>query len=108
MAMGFSCTRGPDKTPYSSIRLEVIRDGIEDYEYLALLERLIDRTAQLPSARRPGQPVLDQAERLCHVPDSISRSMTEFTKRPSDVRARRRAIADMLDRLWTLAGVVDP
>jgi hypothetical protein len=28
---------GPDGVPYSSLRLEAIRDGIEDYEYLHLL-----------------------------------------------------------------------
>ncbi len=33
---------GPDMTPYPSLRLEIIRDGIDDYEYLALLRRRID------------------------------------------------------------------
>ncbi len=33
---------GPDGTPYSSIRLENFRDGMEDYEYLFMLRELLD------------------------------------------------------------------
>ena len=45
---------GKEMTPLPSIRLEVIRDGVEDYEYLVLLEQaagdeavkgLVDRIA---------------------------------------------------------------
>ncbi len=42
---GTLCYWGPDLTLYPSIRLDAIRDGLEDYEYLALLRRLADRAA---------------------------------------------------------------
>jgi len=34
---------GPDGTPYSSVRLENFRDGMDDYEYLYLLKELLSK-----------------------------------------------------------------
>jgi len=93
---------GPDFTPYSTIRLEVIRDGIEDYEYLALLARLVAKAKALPKAKRPPADLLHAAEALCVVPEAISRSMTDYTKDPNAILDRRRQVADMLDRLTAL------
>jgi hypothetical protein len=90
---------GPDWTPYSSIRLEVIRDGVEDYEYLALLARLVERAKGLAPERRPAAAVLSEAERLCMVPDTIARSMTDYTKEPQPLLERRRRVGDMIERL---------
>ena len=65
---------GPDG-PLSSIRLEAIRDGIEDYEYLRLLER---KTASLTKKRstparqkllRASQRVLAAARRAANKAD---------------------------------------
>lgn len=71
---------GPDMTPLSSIRLENIRDGIEDYDYLAMLEHLAleaDDTAATALARsiedvagtlaqpvRDPQKLLDRREKI--------------------------------------------
>lgn len=90
---------GPDWTPYSSIRLEVIRDGVEDYEYLALLARLVERAKGLEPERRPADSVLAEAERLCGVPDTIARTMTDHTKEPQVLSERRRQVGDMIERL---------
>jgi hypothetical protein len=38
---GYLLYPGPDGVPYSSIRLEALRDGLEDYEYLWLLKDLV-------------------------------------------------------------------
>ncbi|MCK5805409.1 MAG: DUF4091 domain-containing protein, partial [Lentisphaeria bacterium] len=86
---------GPDMTPWPSQRLEIIRDGIEDYEYLALLRSLLDDG---PSTKT-DTPLRAQARRLLIVPDGISKSFTEFTSDPQTVRTRRREIADMIEKL---------
>ena len=52
-----------------------LRDGIEDYEYLAILARLRGRDAVLP-----------------HV-EAISRSMTDFSRDPVRLEQVRRRIA---------------
>lgn len=88
---------GPDWTPYSSIRLEVIRDGVEDYEYLALLAELVERARALAPERRPA--LFETAEGLCRVPDAITRSMTDYTKDPADLFDRRRRVADAIEGL---------
>ena len=93
---------GPNFTPYSSIRLEVIRDGIEDYEYLALLSHLVEQVSALPLARRPGRDLIEEAEALARVPDTISRSLTDYTKDPRVIFQRRRQIGDMVERLSAL------
>ena len=90
---------GRDMTPIPSIRLEVIRDGIEDYEYLALLSRLVAKAKTLPTSDRPPAPLMRQAEELCTVPESISRSMTDYTADPQIVFDQRRKIADMIELL---------
>ena len=90
---------GPNMIPYPSIRLEVIRDGIEDYEYLAFLSQLVKRAQALPVAVRPESELLAGAEELCRVPMTISRSMAEYTRQPGDILDRRREIGDMIERL---------
>ena len=95
---------GPNLTPYSSIRLEVIRDGIEDYEYLALLTRTLAAAKALPRAKQPPQALIEEAEALCVVPEHISRNMSVYTNCPEDIFARRRQVADMVERLAVLVG----
>jgi hypothetical protein len=74
--------------PVDSIRWEMLRDGVEDYEYLVILERLFE-------SRREDIPVDKRGiyEGLLEVPDNISQSLTEFTKDPAPIEARRDAIA---------------
>ena len=93
---------GPKLTPYPSIRLEVIRDGIEDYEYLALLARLIARAEELPARRRPPPELLRKAKALSRVPSTLSRSLTDYTHTPAHVLERRRQVADAIERLTAL------
>jgi hypothetical protein len=80
--------------PVGSIRWEMLRDGIEDYEYLGMLQRLLDKhRAQLSPQQR------QRYKQLLTVPDSISKSMTEFTKDPAPIAKRRRAVAQAIETL---------
>jgi hypothetical protein len=90
---------GPSFTPWPSIRLEVIRDGIEDYEYLALLSKLLARAKALPPNQRPPEALCTEAEELCRVPETISRGMTDYTTDPQAIFQRREAVGGMIDRL---------
>ena len=95
---------GPDRTPYPSLRLEVVRDGIEDYEYLALLSRCVEGVKALGPANRPSSEIIEQAEALCRVPETISRSFTDYTKDPDAILARRKAVGDMIEKLSAILG----
>jgi len=91
---------GPDG-PVPSIRLAVLRDGMEDYEYLHRLRELVTRVRQ-----RTAQPdaagahaLLAQAERLLAIDPSLVASMREYTGDPDVLSARRSAIATAIEQL---------
>ena len=75
-----------------SVRLANIRDGIEDYEALAVLEAL---TARLD--RQRDAQLIAENQALLAVPDDLTVSLTEYTQDPSVLlRARRRLDAQIL------------
>jgi hypothetical protein len=72
------------EAPNGTMRLEILRDGIEDYEYFAMLSRL-----------DPKNPLLK-------VPESVSESLTRFTIRPEPIKKHRRRLAKEIERLGGL------
>ena len=83
--------------PVESMRWEMLRDGIEDYEYLAMLRRQLEEKADQLSAEE-----LSSWSALLTVPDEISSSLTRFTEDPAPIEAHRRAVAQALERLSRL------
>jgi len=82
--------------PVSSIRWEMLREGIEDYEYLYLLRELLNqRRADLAPEK------IEACEALLKVPESITKDMTTFSTDPEPIYARRRAIAEAIEQLVT-------
>jgi len=80
--------------PVDSVRLEMLRDGLEDYEYMVLLERLIEK----------HRNVLSEADykrhaALLEVPESISTDLTHFTTDPAPIEAHRGAVARAIEEL---------
>ena len=74
--------------PVDSVRLEMLRDGIEDYEYFAMLKRLLaSKGAKLDPRTR------ENLEALLKVPAAVSASLTSFTKDPAPIEAHRDALA---------------
>jgi hypothetical protein len=81
--------------PIPSIRWELLRDGIEDYEYLWLLKQEIARLKQAgasPDACR-------EAETLLEVPPDICTSLTEFATTPEPIHTHRAKVAEAIERL---------
>ena len=83
---------GRDLAPLSSLRLAVIRDGVEDYDYFRLLEE---------AARSPNAPaeLAEQAKALLEMGPEVSRSATRFCKDPEVLQHRRNAVAEMIELL---------
>ena len=67
--------------PNGSMRLEILRDGIEDYEYFAVLRRL-----------DPDNPLLS-------VPPDVTTDLDTFTTRPGPIKAHRLRLAREIERL---------
>jgi len=80
--------------PVDSIRWEMLRDGVEDYEYLAILSRVL--------AAKKDELSPEQHRRfaaLLEVPDTITKDMTTFTKDPTPIETRRDQIAQAIVEL---------
>ncbi len=83
--------------PVDSIRWEMLRDGVEDYEYLARLRDLIERKG---STLAPEEKA--RYESLLDVPADITADMTKFTADPAPIMARRQAVARAVEALERL------
>ncbi|HYA48638.1 MAG TPA: glycoside hydrolase domain-containing protein [Burkholderiales bacterium] len=89
---------GKDKTKYlagpvNSIRWEILREGIEDYEYFKLLEK----AAATAGARAPR--TVREAKALLDLPASLFKSGQEYTKDPHALLAHRAKVASAIEKL---------
>ena len=81
---------GPGGKPLPTQRLENFRDGLEDYAYVKLLE------AKLAAGGLTAAQAV-RARELIAVPDSVMRSMTDFSRNPADISAWRDEMADLIE-----------
>ncbi|MBN2130768.1 MAG: DUF4091 domain-containing protein [Sedimentisphaerales bacterium] len=83
--------------PVDSIRWEMLRDGIEDYEYMVMLQRLLkSKAAGLSDAERK------KYQRLLEVPADVTKDMTTFTKDPAPLETHRDRVARAVEALVAL------
>jgi hypothetical protein len=80
--------------PVSSIRWEMLREGVEDYEYLYKLREMIAAHRDRLDADR-----LNRYEALLEVPDEITSDMTTFTTDSTPIYQRRQAVAEAIESL---------
>ncbi len=80
--------------PVDSIRWEMLRDGIEDYEYFVILKRLLDAKADKLDAQTRAR-----YEGLLTVPEDVTRDMTTFTVAPAPLERHRVEVARAIARL---------
>ncbi|OQB34477.1 MAG: hypothetical protein BWY07_00102 [Candidatus Hydrogenedentes bacterium ADurb.Bin170] len=77
-----------DQGPINSIRWEVIRDGIEDYDYLALLTEYRRRLSSL----RNADALMKQAAEAYNLSEIIP-SLVSYTQDPVRLQTKREALA---------------
>lgn len=82
---------GKPDTPVNSVRLELTRDGIEDYDYLALLQKA--------SAKAKGADAAT-ARKLLDVSD-LTPAFNRYVTDPQRLAARREEIARLVEALNT-------
>ena len=80
--------------PVSSLRWEMIREGVEDYEMLYMLRELLKQ-----NGNRLSEADRKTANELLNVPESITKSMTDFTIDPRPILQQRAAVAKMIEKL---------
>lgn len=77
--------------PVPSIRLEFLRAGIEDYEYMCLLENLMKK------APRKQAELVKQAKELLQIPTSIYTNEKTYNKDPKAILEYREKIAELIE-----------
>jgi len=98
--MGNFVYPGPDGRLLPSLRLENLRDGVEDYDYLCLLRDGIEKLRQ-----QNGNPdLLARAEAVLVVPPSVARAVNDYASDPSHLLAWRTRLADMIEELAAVKG----
>ncbi|MFA6816459.1 MAG: glycoside hydrolase domain-containing protein [Lentisphaeria bacterium] len=79
------------KQPLSSVRFENLRDGIEDYEYLVMLQKLAKKSK--------NQMLIKKAEKLFNVNDRVLKTFNSFTDSPKILDEERKNIAQLIEQL---------
>ena len=79
--------------PLPSIRLEILRDGVDDYDYLVILEKLLKaHKGKIPEKLRSEAGKLLNIKAICGDLRNYSRDSEAYLK-------RREAIGNMIDKL---------
>jgi hypothetical protein len=81
--------------PVNSVRWEILREGVEDYEYFRLLEKAV---REAPPAMTDWAK---KGRRLLNIPAAIFRSGQDYTKDPQVLLDHRRRIGEALEKLLT-------
>ncbi|NPV45954.1 MAG: DUF4091 domain-containing protein [Armatimonadetes bacterium] len=85
--------------PVSSIRLEQAREGVEDYEYLYLLQERIAEARAAGRDTAAAERALDQAQDLVSMPSPVGRYSTHILPDPDALFRVRRAVAEAIEAL---------
>ncbi len=96
---------GRDGHPLASLRLSVVRDAIEDWEVLFLLQRAVERTEQ------KGDPDSDalvaEAKAILAVPPEITSDLTHWSRDPQTYLGQRSDLYRVLSGLVEAMGSVE-
>ncbi len=81
--------------PVSSFRWEMLREGLEDYEYFWLLQE------RLQKARTQGSSAADfeEYQQLLAIPEPIVTNRTHFSRDPQPLYQYRAKLAEAIERL---------
>ncbi len=83
--------------PYSSIRLEALRDGLEDYEYLWTLDSLLKQATQ----QNINSPAVDAARTLLSL-DGLVKPTGSYSGQTGDYLSHRRKLAEAIVTLRSM------
>ena len=83
---------GPDGTPWSSIRLENMRDGADDYDTLCILRRYVERLKQ--TGDYPD--LVARAEDALRINPALSSGIASYTKDPAVVERERLRVCGLI------------
>ncbi len=77
--------------PVASVRWEMIREGVQDYEMLAILKKLTENRDLTDAQRKKVEEIFDFSP--------ITTDMTTFSTDPKPLLEKRRAVAELIVEL---------
>ena len=83
----------------SSVRFEQAREGVEDYEYLYLLRRLIAEAKAAGRDTTPAEQAMKQAAELVSIPNAGGRYSSKILPDPEAVYEVRQSLAAAIEQL---------
>ena len=95
---GYLVYPGENGRPYSSLRFEAFRDGLEDYEYLWTLNDLLDKVG----AAMKSDPGVDAARRLVSI-DALVKETGAYDTDPARYAGYRTRLAEAIVGLKSVA-----
>jgi hypothetical protein len=95
------------KTVTAGKHMEAIREGVEDFEYLRMLERKLGALERSPSQDSPRPPIVEEAKRLLagapgRVTACLTSSSVGFWREPKDRSLADRVRVEILECLRRL------
>ena len=81
--------------PVPTTRLKSIRDGMEDWLYMDMLEKAWKNPGRMSAEWR------DKARKEVHVEDRLVETLTKWTTDPALVRDKKARIADLLEEYYS-------
>ncbi len=77
--------------PLPTARLKSMRDGMEDWMYMDLLEKALSDSANMPADWQ------ERAQKELQVEDSLVKNLAEWSRDPAPIQAKKLRIAALLD-----------
>lgn len=98
---------GPGGKAWASLRLSVVRDAVEDWEVLFLLQRAVEAAGKAPTTDR--MQLIEAAQRILDVPPELTADLTHWSDDPDLYLMHRAEAYRLLAGLRSLVGgeVVD-
>jgi hypothetical protein len=85
--------------PVSTIRLEQVREGLEDYEAIAMLSERVEKAKAAGKPCAAGEKALAMARNLVMIPNAGGLHSTEILPDPDRIPAIRKAVNAAMVRL---------
>ena len=82
------------KEPFASVRMESHRDGVEDYEYFVILEKLAKQKGD-----KAALDALERIKKMAFIPNAGGRNAPILLPNPEEYTKLRREIAHQIERL---------
>ncbi len=95
---GYMMYPGPNGQPWSSVRMENFRDGMEDYEYLTLLKNRLSALDRKGISSAKLEQLKSRIRKLLEIDQSVIVNPIDFTQNPETLSAYRSKLADAIEQ----------